>query len=742
MAQRAGAETAGGDHPEARRDLRDLVAGLVDLGRNGDREPADTHLREYVRILRKRMGLLVGVALAVVAAVGVKTFLERPVYRASTRVLIEREKPRPIEGIQYVPYEWDTAEFFETQIQIIRSRPVAQRAMDALGLLAKRPELAQAKDPAGAFLGAVSVGVVKNTRLLEVAVEDPDPATAAEAANALAQAYINRSLERRVASARETLTWLGNHVTDLKQKVNESELALQRYKNEAGLVSSEEKQSLAVKKLADFNSAYIEAQARRLELETTLGELRAKRDLLESSPLVQNNAVIQKLKASLVDLDLQRARLLKTYRERHPDVVRVQGQIAEVQQRIDEEVGRLVQVMESDVKVQRAREAAMLAAVNQYRAEVQDVARKEIQSGILKREADTNQQLYELLLKRLKEASLSENLEAGRIEIVEPALVPTRPARPQIVRNLLLAVVGGLAAALALAFFVEYMDDTVRTPDQLERAAGLPVFALVPRIVLPGRTGKRLPPPLVALEAPSSLGGEAYRVLRTNLRYARPDAPPRVVLVTSAGAGEGKSTTVANLGVALAQAEHSVLLVDADLRKPALHAVFQQERTPGLSNVLAGEATLDSVIVPTPVPRLSLLPAGAIPPNAAELLGSRRMSELLAAVRGRFDLVLLDSPPVLAVSDAYGVAPMVDGVLLVARSGALPGSEIRRAVEQVEAVQGRLIGTLLNHFEPRAVGYSRRYYGRYDSYYHADTGRPGKRGARSTVPGEPTGSAA
>ena len=249
----------------------------------------------------------------------------------------------------------------------------------------------------------------------------------------------------------------------------------------------------------------------------------------------------------------------------------------------------------------------------------------------------------------------------------------------------------------------------------------------------PGRRARRrsTAPPLVVLETPGSFAAEAYRVLRTNLRYANPDARPRRVLVTSAGAGEGKSTTVVNLGASLAQAEQTVLLVDADLRKPALHSVFQRDKTVGLSTHLAGDAPLEAVCFPTAIPNLSIVPSGAIPPNPAELLGSRRMREFLDAVRERYDMVLLDSPPILAVSDACALAPLADGVLLVVQSGGLPGGELRRAKEQVEAVHGRIVATVLNFFSAKGSGYSRRYYDNYESYYYTR--------ARSTVgPPAPT----
>lgn len=230
---------------------------------------------------------------------------------------------------------------------------------------------------------------------------------------------------------------------------------------------------------------------------------------------------------------------------------------------------------------------------------------------------------------------------------------------------------------------------------------------------------KRATPPVVVVDAPKSYSAEAYRILRANLQYANPDAPLRRVLVTSAVPEEGKSTTVANLGACIAQADRPVLLVDADLRKPVLHTLFRQARIPGLSSYLAGNALLDAIQLKTAVPNLSLVPSGPVPPNPAELLASRRMREFLEAAQERYDLVILDSPPVLAVSDVCAVAPLVDGVLLVVRSGGAPRAVLRRAKEQLDAVHARVVAAVLNRFDPAADGYSRRYYRRYDTYYHS-----------------------
>jgi succinoglycan biosynthesis transport protein ExoP len=444
------------------------------------------HLREYVRVLRKHAWLVLACFVVVLGTVALGTHLQRPIYRATTKALLEREAPRVVNFQDTGPAWAESGEFFQTQVQIIKSRPVAQRVIDTLGLKDKKPWLANVADPAAAFLRAVSVEPVRNTRLVEIQVEDPDPKLAADMANTLAGAYVHQNLELKLSAARDALSWLTAQVSDLKTKVNESELALQRYREQAGLVQVEEKQSLGARKLAEFNSAYIEAKARRLEMETRLGELRRasqQPEVLESSPLVINNPLIQRLKGQLVELEVQRSKLLKTYREKHPEVVKIQSQVDEISQKIREEIGRLALSMESEYNALKARENAMLQAVNQYRDEAQALGKKEIQLGILKREADSNQQLYDVLLKRLKETSLSQGLDSSNVRIVETAIVPTHPVKPRTRLNLALGAVVGLVVGVCAAFFLEYMDDTVRTPEHVERALGQPVFSLIP--VLP-----------------------------------------------------------------------------------------------------------------------------------------------------------------------------------------------------------------------------------------------------------------
>jgi len=447
------------------------------------------HLREYLRVIRKHAWLIIACFVVVVGTVAIGTYLQVPVYRAVTKALIAPEAPKVVNIQEVAPNAGDSQEVFQTQIQVIKSRPVIQRVLDLGGLLDRKPSLAQAKDPVEAFLKNVSVEPVRNTRIVEIGVEDPDPKLAAELANTLANAYVHQNLDLKLNAARDALTWLTAQVQDLKSKVNDSEIALQKYREQAGLVQVEAKQNLSARKLAEFNSAYVEAKTKRLELEARLTELRKSSqqpEVLESSPMVINNPLIQRLKGQLVELEVQKSKLLKTYREKHPEVLKTQSQIDETQQKIREEIGRLGLSVESEYSALKARENAMFQAVNQYRQESQDLAKKEIQDGILKREADSNQQLYDVLLKRLKETGLSQGLDSNNVRIIETAVAPITPVRPRKTLSLAAGIVLGLGLGLMLAFFMEYMDDKIRTPEHVEQAIGVPIFALIP--VIPTRS--------------------------------------------------------------------------------------------------------------------------------------------------------------------------------------------------------------------------------------------------------------
>jgi len=449
------------------------------------------HLRDDLLVLWRHRTLVLSCMAALLATVTVGTFLQPPVYRATAKVLIDREAPRVVSFQELSPIE-ATQDYYQTQYEIIRSRPLAEKALARLDLLALRPELARARDPVEAFLRSVEVEPIRNSRLVGIAVEDRDPVVSAKIANLIADLYVEQTIATRAETARQALDWLSGQLVDLKAKAQDAELALQRYKEEVGLIAVEEKQDITVRKLEEFNSEYIAAKARRLELESQLVELRRAlndRRRLESAPAVVRNELLQKLRSDLIALQVRLSELRQTYTEKHPEVLKVRSQIEKVQGEIEAEVERIIRSTETEYNALKAREEAMLSAVNQYKREVQDLAQKQIQYGVLKREADTTQEMYNLLLKRMKETRLEGGLPASNVRIVERAAPPRVPARPNRPLNLALGFLVSALLGVGAAFFAEYLDNTVHSPNDVERHLGLQVVAAVP-LVPPGASAK------------------------------------------------------------------------------------------------------------------------------------------------------------------------------------------------------------------------------------------------------------
>jgi capsular exopolysaccharide synthesis family protein len=447
--------------------------------------PVTVHLRDYLRVLWRRKWILVICVVVLESTVAIGTFLQTPVYRATAKVLIEREVPKVMSFQEVSPIDTTSQDYYQTQYEIIRSRPIIEKVLDRLGLLQSHPALANARDPVSAFLTRVSIEPIRNSRLVGITVEDEDAKLAAEIANLIAALYVEETINTRLEAARQALGWLSDQLVDLKAKAQESDTALQRYKEEAGLLAVEEKQDITVKKLEEFNSEYIAAKAKRLELESQLVELKralGDRDKLSAAPVVVQNPLIQKLRTDLVTLQVKVSELEPQLTEKHPEVLKLRSQIDKITHEIDAEVSRLVRSTETEYNALKAREQAMLAAVGQYRDEVQGLANKQIQYGVLKREADTNQEMYNLLLKRMKETSLEGGLPSTNVRVVEEALPPRAPFKPNRPLNLALGLVVSAFLGLGLVFFAEYMDDTIRTAREIEELTGLTVVGVIPAV--------------------------------------------------------------------------------------------------------------------------------------------------------------------------------------------------------------------------------------------------------------------
>ncbi len=451
-------------------------------------------LRDYLRMLRKHRWLITGVFLVTVITVAVWTFVQVPIFQAAATVLIEPEPPKVLNIQDVAPMGaagWDL-NYYPTQYEIMRSRPVFDKAIQLLAQ--KRRAGGGTRELDEELPGSVTIEPRRNTRLVLVKVEHPDPAVAADVANAIATAYTQYNLDLKLKGARDALAWLTGEAASLKRKVEDSSVALQNYRVKAGILGTLEQRQITAQKIMDFNKAYLEAQAQRLSVEAKLSELTqiaTDRSGAQTIFTVADNLLIQKLKAEASGLEVERAKLLKTYKDQHPEIVKIDAQIRQVSQKLDTEIQNMLKAVQTEYKVAKAREETLQANVNQLRREGQELNEKEIQALSLQREAESNQQLYEAVLKRFKETGVAGGLETNNVRVVEDAIAPTAPIKPRKVWNLVLAIMAGLFAGVAVALLIEYLDTTVKTPDDVERFLGLPVIAIVPAFSGRSLGGKR-----------------------------------------------------------------------------------------------------------------------------------------------------------------------------------------------------------------------------------------------------------
>lgn len=450
-----------------------------------DAEPTKP-LADYIQVIRKHRWLLAGVFLVTVVTVAVWTFAQVPVFQAVATVLIDPEPPKVLNIQEVTPMgaasAWDP-NYYPTQYEIIKSRPVLDKAVELLNLKRGRVESGPAREPYSALLDWLTVEPKRNTRLVLIKVDHRDPALAADAANAIAVAYAKYNLELKLRGARDALAWLNDEAAGLKKKVEESSLALQNYRVKAGILGIQEQRQITAQKIIDFNKAYLEAQAQTLSVEAKLRELNriaADKSGAQTIFTVADSLLIQRLKGEISELEGEKAKLLKVYKERHPEILKVDARIQQATQRLDAEMQNMLRAVQTEYRVAKAREETLLNNVNRLRAEGQELNMKEIELLNLQRESDSNQQLYEAVLKRFKETGVAGGLETNNVRVVEEAIKPTAPVKPRRTWNLALSIAGGLFLGIVVALAVDYFDTTVKTPDDVERYLGLPVIGIVP----------------------------------------------------------------------------------------------------------------------------------------------------------------------------------------------------------------------------------------------------------------------
>jgi succinoglycan biosynthesis transport protein ExoP len=720
------------------------VSGHLPVWELSPREP---HLYDYLLILRKHQWLILSFVLSVVTIVTIATFRMQPVYVATARVEIDRENSNilPFQGTDPYDLMIDSDNYIETQAKILTSETLALETIRNSGL-SSRPEYSSPNGPSeaiatgslanqkrppelGGFLGSLSVRRVPNSRLMDVSFESTDPRLAARIVNAHLETYVQRNFQSQYDSTTRATTWLRDQLEELKVRVQKSEDARIAYERQNQIWTLDDKQNVTTQRFADANRELTTAQTERVKRQAVYEF--AKSGNLDAVPQIQSDPALAEFQRRLIETKSGYREALAQFGPNFPKVQRLQAQIKDVEANIEKEKQNIIDTLDSEYRAALAREAMLSKALDQQKQEVNEMSGKMVEYNILKREAEANKTLYDGMLTKLREAGVSAGLRSSNIRIVDPAMIPSSPSRPAKARNVALAFVVGLVGGIGLALMREYLDNTVKTPDDIETLARLPSLAVVPQFtssngngyggkkqrLLPGlaSNGHERKMELVAQHLPKSQMSEAFRALRTSLLLSRADHPPQVILVTSALPREGKTTAAANLAVTLAQLGDKTVVVDADLRKPGVGRLLNMSggNYAGLSSYLAGASSLELVTVPHPtIPNLAAIPTGPLPPNPADLLSSHKLADAIEELRKKFKFIVIDSPPVMAATDAVILSVQTDGVLLVVRSGETPKEAFTRTRDLLVSVKCNILGVVLNAVDANAPDYyySYRYY--------------------------------
>jgi polysaccharide biosynthesis transport protein len=594
-----------------------------------------------------------------------------------------------------------------------RTQP-ARSASDAPG----KDETAGESAAIGAFLGGLEIAPVKGTRLVEIIYSSPDPEYAALAANTVAREYVQQNLDSKLQNTNSTLDWLKGELDKQRQKVEAAERATANYQEGHNAMSLDDRQNIVIDRLKSLNDAVTKAKTTRLQKEALhrqIGNLTPDSAGVDTFPGLAQNTTIQEIRQQLAQLNGEKARLLQTRTANHPDVAKVNAAIESANVRLRSETGKVLDSIGNDYRTALAEERSLSASLEEQKRQAIDLNRKNINYSILQREAEGERHVYNALLQQEKEMRVISNSRANNVQLMDAAEVPGGPYTPNHGRDWLMALVLGLALGVAFAYTIEYLDDTVKIPDDITRRLKLPLLGLVPAV-----SGNKVP--MLLNPVPHDFG-EAFRSLRTSLVFTNGTNGSRMVAVTSSQPLEGKTTTACNLAVALALGGARVMLIDADMRRPGLHRTMGLPNDVGLSHVLTGQGRIRDAVQRTSDPNLYVMTAGRTPPNPSELLSSARMKQLIANLKtSPFDWVIIDTPPVLAVTDAVIVAPYVAGLVFVVGSEMTRRAHAERAIETIQSGKPNIIGAVLNRVDlNRNKYYYSRYYGyHYKNYYGSE----------------------
>jgi len=747
----------------------------------------EINLLDYLKVLRKRKWLILAIFLIVVTVTAVGIFTVKPVFRGTATIQIDKENPQIVDFREiFTVSAWDT-DYYQTHYQILASRQLAKRVIHNLNIY-EHPEFlpgpettlqriksnilnpvsrlkstmlnfvynlitpsykSSSKDPSdevqkdsewnsnspetkketaaiNQFLARLKIEPVRNTRLVKIHFHSYYPELSSQVANAIATNYIKLNLDNRFNATEQAKEQLNQQLDLMRAKVESADEALQEFCEKHGFIFLDDKErNVAFQRLSDLNEGLAKAESERMAREALYRQ--TKKGDFDSIPSVLDNKLIQELKQTYLQLEVQYSKLSETFKPEYPEMVRLRRQMETIQRRLNAEYGKYINAIKNEYEYSLRKESLVRTAFEQQKAVVTEMQQKGIQYNILKREADTNRDLYKTLLQRMKEAGIQAGITASNIQVVDQAAIPGRPHTPNIPRKMLWAVVIGLFLGVGVAFFFEHLDNTVKTSEEVEHLIRLPSFGMVPEISFEKskqlERGKIYPVELITFGHPRSMLSEVYRNIRTSILLSFSERPPKSMVISSPSPMEGKTTTAINMAIAFSQLGAPVLIVDGDMRKPRIHRVFNGSNGTGLSSFLSGNAELKSIVKSSNIPNLFYIPSGPIPPNPSELLGSNLFKNMLQFLGRSFHHVIFDAPPVLSFGDSLILSNSVDGVVLVVLSGKTPKEALNQAKNALFQVNAKILGVVVNRVNLEHTGHS---YYNYGNYYYYDQERKTK----------------
>ncbi len=701
-------------------------------------------LVEYWRSITKRKWSILGLVLLVCLITTLVVYSMRPTYRSTSTILIEQSKSKVVSIEEVYNAMGGNREYYQTQVEILKSRELARKVVERLKLTTHpdfdpRQQDTSVRDylsPSSWFTTRVTptgdnilksvtklvsddlqVQPVRNSQLVQVSFSAYDKELSAKVPNALAEVFIESDLDARVAMTQKAGSWLTERMSELRVKLDASEKSLQEYRERERIVDVKGvAMSGASKALEQATTDLVSVRTKRAEAESLFNQVKAARQGraggYESIPAVLRHPTVQSMKGLEAEAERKLADASKRYGPEHPRMVQANAELASARDNVKRQIESVVSGVEKEYDVARSNEQALERALGQSKAEIQGINRKEFQLGVLEREAQGNKQLYDMFVTRFKETNVAGDLQSTVARVVDPANTPNVAYAPKKMQIISIAASVALLIGIMLSLLLDRISNTINTAAEVESRLGMPMFGYLQKMAGAGK--KSAKSELAFLTDGESLFSESIRTIRTSVLMSALDNPKKVIVVTSTVPSEGKTTVCFNLACALAQVKKSVLLIDADLRRPKIARLVGRDKgAPGLSNMVSGVAPISECIIKHEQGGFHVLTAGFVPPNPLELLSSAKFADVLEKLKEAFDVILIDSPPLGLVSDALVLTQVANEVIYVVKADSTPYQLARAGIKRLTMANAPILGVVLNQLD---LERAEKYYGEYSGY--------------------------